>query len=251
MKMWNDHFSGHADLYAKARPTYPPEVFAWLRSIAPDGEFALDVGTGNGQAAVMLAEHFTKVVACDPSEPQIKQARHHDHVTFVVAPAEELPVDDASVSLILAAQAAHWFDLPRFFDECRRVLKPGGVLALLSYGVHHVTPAVDEPVGVLYHQILEADWPAERALVESGYAGIELPFGDVPDIPAFEIAMEWPVERLLDYLRSWSATQRHAARTLQDPVSVVEHEIRDAFGRGTRPVVWPINVRVAKRDALC
>lgn len=247
MKMWNDHFSGHAELYAKARPTYPAGIFEWLRSIAPDGELALDVGTGSGQAAYMLAEHFAGVIGCDPSASQIANAKPLDGVDFLVAPAEDLPVDDASVSLLLAAQAAHWFDLPRFFDESRRVLKPGGVLALIGYGVHSVTPEVDAPVSVLYHQILEADWPAEHTMVESGYRGIELPFGEITDYPTFEISLDWPVERLLDYLRSWSATQRHAARTLQDPVSVVEHEIRDAYGKENRPVIWPINLRVCRK----
>lgn len=249
MKMWNDHFSGHAHLYARARPTYPPEIFEWLASQAPDRGLALDVGTGNGQAARLLAAYFEQVVACDPSAAQVAQAEPCDRVTFVVAPAEALPAEDASVSLVVAAQAAHWFDLPAFFAECERVLKPGGLVALISYGVHHVTPEVDVPVGTLYHDILEADWPAERALIESGYAGIELPFAEIYDTPKFEIALEWPVERLLDYLRSWSATQRHAARTLMDPVCVVEHDIRAAFGEGTRPVVWPVNLRVSRKPA--
>lgn len=247
MKMWNDHFSGHAHLYARARPTYPPELFEWLASLAPDHDLALDVGTGNGQAAVLLAGQFKAVTACDPSAPQIEQAQPHPHVHYTVAPAEELPAADGSVSLVLAAQSAHWFDLPAFFAECDRVLKPGGILALISYGIHHVTPEVDTPVDLLYSEILAADWPPERALVESGYAGIDLPFPEILDKPEFEIALAWPVERLLDYLRSWSATQRHAARTLQDPVCVVEHEIRDAWGDQLREVVWPVPTRVCRK----
>jgi len=245
MKMWNDHFSGHAHLYAKARPTYPPALFEWLAKLAPSHDLAVDVGTGNGQAAILLADHFKKVVAFDASAEQVKQARPHERVSYGVAPAEELPIEDHSAAIIVAAQAAHWFELPKFFAECDRVLVPGGLVVLLSYGNQHISPEIDAIIDILYSDILASDWAPERDLVESGYASINLPFDEITDKPKFEIALDWPVEQFLNYLRSWSATQRHAARTLMDPVCVIEHDLRDAWGAGNQRVVWPINMRVA------
>ncbi len=244
MKMWNDHFSGHAHLYAKARPTYPPELFDWIAGIVPHHELAVDVGTGNGQAAILLAEHFKHVAAFDASEAQVTQAAAHERVTYGVAPAEEIPLSDKSAAVIVAAQAAHWFDLPRFFEECDRVLAPKGLVVLLSYGNQQVSAEIDAIIDILYSDILASDWAPERDLVESGYASIHLPFDEIKDRPRFEIALDWPVEQFLNYLRSWSATQRHAARTLMDPVCVIEHDLRDAWGQGTQRVVWPINMRV-------
>ena len=49
MNEFKDHFSGHADVYREARPTYPPELFIWLAKQAPDRELAWDCGCGRSQ----------------------------------------------------------------------------------------------------------------------------------------------------------------------------------------------------------
>jgi hypothetical protein len=78
-----DHFSGHAADYARARPTYPDELFAHLASIAPARELAWDVGAGSGQSACALAEHMERVVATDASSKQLAAARPHPRVPSV------------------------------------------------------------------------------------------------------------------------------------------------------------------------
>ena len=65
MSDFKDHFSGHAQLYLEARPTYPPELFAWLAQQAPARDLAWDCGCGNGQATVALAEYFSQVIGTD------------------------------------------------------------------------------------------------------------------------------------------------------------------------------------------
>ena len=70
-----DHFSAHAQNYARFRPTYPTELFAWLASQSPGHRLAWDCGTGNGQAALGLADHFVHVHATDLSPQQLAQAR--------------------------------------------------------------------------------------------------------------------------------------------------------------------------------
>ena len=55
-----------------------------------------------------------------------------------------MPLPDKSASLVTAAQAAHWFDLPAFYAEARRVLMPDSILALISYGVLRLEPELDE-----------------------------------------------------------------------------------------------------------
>jgi hypothetical protein len=74
---FQDHFSGHASDYARARPRYPPALFGALAVLAPGRSLAWDAGTGNGQAAAGLAEHFTCVVATDPSAAQLAEAAPH------------------------------------------------------------------------------------------------------------------------------------------------------------------------------
>jgi ubiquinone/menaquinone biosynthesis C-methylase UbiE len=113
MTGFKDHFLGHAALYADCRPTYPAALAEALAEISPARELALDCGCGSGQLSVLLAEQFERVEATDASAQQIGQASVHPKVTYRVAPAEASGLDDASCDLVVAAQAAHWFDLPR------------------------------------------------------------------------------------------------------------------------------------------
>ena len=69
-KSFADHFSVTAADYARFRPIYPPELYAWLAAQAPARDLAVDVGTGNGQAAVALAAHFQRVIGVEPSDGQ-------------------------------------------------------------------------------------------------------------------------------------------------------------------------------------
>ena len=86
---------------------------------------------------------------------------------------------DASVSLITVAQALHWFDLERFFTEAKRVLEPGGVLAVWAYGINQVEgEAVNQFVQEYYSSTVGPYWPPERTLVEDGYRSIPFPFDE-------------------------------------------------------------------------
>jgi hypothetical protein len=72
MKIQKDNFSDRSELYAKYRPTYPPELYSFLISNVDRREQAWDCGTGNGQVARELSKYFDKVYATDISEQQIK-----------------------------------------------------------------------------------------------------------------------------------------------------------------------------------
>ncbi|XP_077128402.1 putative methyltransferase DDB_G0268948 isoform X1 [Ranitomeya variabilis] len=99
-------------------------------------EMALDVGCGTGRYTLPLAPHFKKVLGLDISESQISVAEQMTlakNVTYMVAPAEKLPLKDASVDLVNAGLAAHWFTLDKFLDETVRVLKTRGCLAFHAF----------------------------------------------------------------------------------------------------------------------
>lgn len=251
MSTFKDHFSGHADAYAAARPTYPTELFSWLARQAPDHAVAWDAGCGNGQAAVALAAWFERVEASDPSAEQIARARPHPRVHYRVARAEDGGLPDAGVSLLTVAQALHWFDQPAFAAEAARVLKPGGVLAAWTYACCRVDAAVDAVFDVLYEDILGEWWTPERKLVDNGYRDIALPWPELADIPAFEIALDWTLPQYLDYLRSWSSTQRCLRATGVDAVATLATDFTRAWGdpAQVRRVRWPIAMRAVRRPA--
>src|SRR5918996_6482558 len=94
---FEDHFSTQSAQYAQYRPKYPDEIYTYLASIAPARSLAWDCGTGNGQAAIGLAQHFDKVHATDASAEQISLAYQHTKVDYRVEPAEHVSLKDSSV----------------------------------------------------------------------------------------------------------------------------------------------------------
>ena len=204
MSGFKDHFSSHATAYAIYRPSYPPALAAWLATIAPATQIALDVGAGSGQLSLLLADHFEQVIATDPSAQQIGSAVRHAKIDYRVAPAERCDLPDASVDLLTAAQAAHWFDLPSFFAEVDRLLKPGGAIVLISYaGMEHRSP-IEPMIEAFRLKTLEQYWPNERLLVENGYRDIHLPFEPLA-APSFFMEVKWPLATMIGYLDTWSA----------------------------------------------
>ncbi|XP_063788322.1 putative methyltransferase DDB_G0268948 [Pseudophryne corroboree] len=110
-------------------------------------EMALDVGCGTGRYTLPLAPHFKKVLGIDTSESQINLARQYalaENASYMVGQAEKLPLKDASVDLVNAGLAAHWFEVDKFVHEATRVLKTNGCLA-----VHAFHPYTDIEYGNL------------------------------------------------------------------------------------------------------
>ena len=243
---FKDHFSAHAADYAKFRPRYPKELFRWLASAAPGTELAWDCATGNGQAAVELADVFERVIATDASESQVRNAEAHRRVEYRVAPAEGSGLVSNTLDLVTVAQALHWFDLERFYAEVRRVLKPHGLLAAWAYKLTKIDPTIDAVVDQYYSDIVGAYWPAERVLVEK-FEELSFPFPEIAT-PPFEMVAQWNAEHLVGYLRTWSATQRFVAANQRDPLKDIEGNLRSAWGNAEqlRPVSWPLVVRVGR-----
>jgi SAM-dependent methyltransferase len=246
---FKDHFSTHAADYARSRPTYPPELFAFVASLPPERRLAWDVGTGNGQAALGLAAHFDRVIATDPSEEQLQSAFPHDRVEYRRATAENSGLDARAFDTLTVAQAAHWFDLDRFYGEVRRVLKPGGAVAIWCYILTRVSPEIDEVIDRYYYGTVGPYWPRERKLVDDGYASLPFPFDEVP-APDLEIILPWTLADMIAYLRTWSPTRLYIKANGVDPVALVEPELTAVWGAPEIPrdVRWPIRMRAGRYE---
>ncbi len=217
----------------------------YLSTFCPERELAWDVGTGNGQAATLLASRFRQVVATDASAGQIKHAHQHPRVTYRVAPAESSGLEAGSVDLITVAQALHWFDLPPFYREVHRVLKPRGVFAAWCYGLMRIDADVDALIREFYTQRVGRYWPHERRHVESAYVDLPFPFENAV-MENFAIVQQLTRGELLDYVGTWSAVQRFRSREGSDPVIELGEQLAAVWPRGKerRTVEWPIVVRV-------
>jgi SAM-dependent methyltransferase len=243
-----DHFSAIASAYATARPTYPPALFAWLSELAPARGRVWDCAAGNGQAALPLAQHFAEVVATDASRAQIGCTPPRANVHRYAAAAHASALRDASADLVTVAQALHWLPRPAFWEEARRVLVSGGVLAVWCYGIQRIVDdsEADRLVDHFYREIVGPFWPPERRLVEAGYRDLEFPFDELP-APEFRMAREWRLAEFLAYVRTWSATQRYIVDRGVDPVMELEASLARPWGAGVRRVQWPLSLRVGRR----
>jgi ubiquinone/menaquinone biosynthesis C-methylase UbiE len=243
---FKDHFSGQADAYEKYRPRYPRELFAWLAANSPRRDLAVDVATGNGQAAIALSEIFDSVIATDASAAQLAEAESRPRVRYRCEPAERISLADASVDLVVAAQAAHWFDWAAFAAEASRVLRPGGLLAVWCYRSLVVQPEIERLVEDFSRDVVGPYWPRERRHVEEGYRDMPLPFPECT-VPRFEMQADWDCDASLGYLGTWSATQRCRIRSGRDPLALVAPLLCGAWGAGKRRVSWPLVIKAGYR----
>src|ERR1700722_9739576 len=156
---FQDNFSRQAEIYAKSRPTYPDELFQYLASLCSERNVCWDCATGNGQAAVSLARYFKRVMATDGSEEQIKNAVLKPNIEYWVTTAEKSGLPDHSVDLITAATAAHWFNHEQFYNEVRRIAKPGGIIAVWAYQEANVSAEIDEVMEWFSYDFLADYWP--------------------------------------------------------------------------------------------
>jgi SAM-dependent methyltransferase len=239
---FKDHFSLQSEAYRRYRPEYPAELFDWLAAVAPARGLAIDVATGSGQAAIALAGRFGRVVATEPSRAQLAQAPAHPGVEYRCESAESIATADGSADLLVAAQAAHWFDWPRFVREAVRVLRPGGVLAFWTYGNCHVTPVIDRLIADFSRDAVGPYWPRERRHVDEGYRDLVVPLPRL-DPPAFDMTTRWDAAAMLGYLDTWSAVRRCRARSGRDPLALLAAPLAEAWGAGPRDMRWPLVVR--------
>ncbi len=241
--LFSDCFSDHAAGYASSRPGYPPLLGRWLGEQVSSHALAWDVGTGSGQGAKLLSPFFDRVVATDASKQQLEHAVPVSNVTYYQANEEKSGLAKGSVSLVSSFQAAHWFDLERFYQEVNRIVLPGALCALIGYGRVQVSRRVDAEVESLYSTVLGGWWPDRRKLVEQHYQPIPFPFREIP-FSGFALEREWTASQFIAYLGTWSSLLKYRKAREEDPLDLFEVCLRPLWGEGVRRVSWPLFGRV-------
>lgn len=239
-----DNFSEQSSEYAQFRPGYPREVFRFIKKHLAAYDFAWDCGTGNGQVAAELSKFFGRVEATDISKEQLENAKKKENIHYSLQQAEKTDFPSQNFDLIISAQAAHWFDLPEFFKEVRRCLKPDGIVMLIGYGLFSSNEPTNEIIQHFYKEIIGPFWDPERKHLEEAYQSFDFPFAEI-ETPDFVQNYTWDIEHLLGYLRTWSAVKHYEKKKKKDPVALIEEELRKAFGE-ENSIRFPVFMRMGK-----
>lgn len=247
-KSFVDHFSVVAEAYAAARPHYPEALFEYLAGLPARRTLAWDCGAGSGQATLALVQRFSRVVATDASIAQVAAAPRHARVGYCAALAEASALASGTIDLVTVAQALHWFDLAAFYAEVRRVLAPGGVLAVWTYGRSELdAEPLDTALRTFYDDVVGPYWPPERQHVERAYRDLAFPFEELA-VPAFAMEVWWTLPQLLGYVGTWSAVTRFRRARGEDPLPSLARTLASAWGNAdiTRRVCWPLHLRIGR-----
>lgn len=212
-----DLFSTQSSEYAKFRPTYPPALMQEIISICPSLNLAWDAGTGNGQFANLLSHYFARVVATDISEKQLANAVQKPNIEYSISDSTTVSIADHHCDLVTVAQAVHWFKFEEFYTEVRRVLKKDGILALVSYGLMHAEPKVNDIILDFYNNTLHDCWDPERRYIDEEYKTIPFPFDEIK-LKNYSMPYTWNIDQLIGFFSTWSGLQHYIRKHNHDPL---------------------------------
>jgi len=187
-------FSTVAEAYDRARPSYPVDAVSWLVGNARSRVVELGAGTGKLTELLVAAGH--DVIATDPLPAMLGHLRARvPEARVAVATAEQIPVASLSADVVICAQSFHWFDHAVALPEIARVLRPGGVLALVWNARDEAIPWVRKLGAIIGSADNQAD--LDRPAADSDH------FGPV-ELQEFRFWQTLRRDELFDLVRSRS-----------------------------------------------
>ena len=223
-----DNFSKQAIAYSKYRPVYPNKLVEEIISFCSNKELAWDCACGNGQMSQLLSPYFNQVYASDISQKQLDQTEPSANIQYKLESCEACTLPNHSVDLITIAQALHWFNFDKFYKEAKRVLKPGGIIVAIGYGLLKINKELDQIIQTFYTQSIGSYWDLERKHVDNFYESIPFPFEPI-EIENYVMKYQWTAADLIGYLNTWSAVQHFQKPNKQNPVELIEPQIKSGF----------------------
>ncbi|KAI0444138.1 methyltransferase [Xylaria telfairii] len=201
-----------ASYYAQFRLDYHPTLYnTLLTQHASSGgklDTLLDVGCGPGIATRTLGTRFQHAIGLDASEGMIASANElggttssGQRIRFAVSSAEDLSgIADGSVDLLIAATAAHWFNLPAFWARAAQVLKPGGSVGFWTHkgfqfadSVPNVV-AIRDAVKAIKNNHLSGHGRYGGTVSQDLYVNLPMPWSVDPPVSGFDDGSLYRIE---------------------------------------------------------
>ncbi len=228
-------FGSAADVYERARPSYPEAAVRWIaeRTGLDYGSTVVDVGAGTGKLTRLLALTHARVIAVEPVEAMREvMLSRVPGVEVMAGTAEALPLPDAIADVVTCAQSFHWFANDTAIAELHRVLKPGGALVLIWNSRNMADPlqrALEDLLAPLREGVidqLEGSW--REALDASPL------FGPL-EVARFEIAQQLTADGVCERVASTS----FVAAMPQPQRDELLARVRVLVGKRDEPVAFP------------
>ncbi|KAJ5176699.1 uncharacterized protein N7482_002576 [Penicillium canariense] len=283
-KTFSSYNQEQGKAYADARPDYHPALYQFVldQHTSTNGQLGtlLDVGSGPGNVARALGKHFAQAIGLDPSEGMVSTARSlggttstSEPIRFELSTAEDLgtnlspPIQDASVDLITAGNAAHWFDMPHFWSTAARVLKPGGSVALWTSGRTRIHPSVPNAAAIqdemdrIEEEYLVPYFVPGNILTRNRYVDLPLPWSLETPIAVFDESAssrkDWEIENdfytinpevTLDFFEKITATGSPVVRWRQAHPELIdtERDVLKIFRRAIERLLHEAGVEKGK-----
>jgi SAM-dependent methyltransferase len=236
-------FEEVAAIYERARPGYPPEALAWIAEAFDlrEGRTVLDLGAGTGKLTRQLVETAAHVVAVEPGDAmRAELERAVPQAEALRGSAEEIPLPDESVDAITVGQAFHWFRHDEALPEMRRVLRPGGGVALLWNTRDPDSPLVQE-VGHVLEDVLKDRAPTP----DSSLQLVDSPlFGPVEE-RAFHFSQQLDADGLAERVASISFVAAMPTKKRKDIDERIRAVVQAEGGHIDFPYVTDVYVSFA------
>jgi SAM-dependent methyltransferase len=193
-------FASAADLYERARPSYPQEAVDWLvaQTGLGSGSTVVDLGAGTGKLTRLLLPTGARVIAVEPI-PEMRA--HIEGAEVLDGTAEAIPLPDASADVVTVAQAFHWFDYDRALPEIHRVLRKDGQLVLV-WNMRDLDDPVQREVEDLLRPVRSYMPGQVQGVWREPLAATAL-FGE-PTVREFTYAQQFTTDDLCDRVASTS-----------------------------------------------
>lgn len=241
-----DNFSSQADLYSKYRPTYPKAMYDFIFRQLQRKENAWDCGTGSGQVAAELVTHFDTVYASDISIEQLQHAPKKENILYSQQLAEDTDFPADQFDLITVAQAIHWFDFNRFYEEVTRTARKGALLAVIGYGRVQVDEKINPAIKKFYANAFGRYFNESRGFINEEYQTIPFPFEEI-ETPRFNMPYQWRLNDLEGFFNSWSAVQKIKDEEGFNPVDNIMAKIREEWNtEQKKEAIFPVFLRLGK-----
>ncbi|KAH7619627.1 hypothetical protein Ndes2526B_g06608 [Nannochloris sp. 'desiccata'] len=253
-------------VYAKSRPSYPPHLYDTILQFRGEvaGGIAIDCGCASGQVTSDLAKRgFSKVIGIDTSESQLQSAFENasENTEYRVGTAESTGLPENYADVVTAAAALHWFQVPEFFKEASRILKPDGVVAVWSYNSSPIFPADSKAADAAYTRIRDILWkyfdPKLAKALQFGYSMyLETAQNEFRTVELKNLHMKWnvSVDRIAGFVQSWSPftafVESEGEAAAQRHIENLKNELKSAVGVAKNSdlivVTLPLELLLAK-----